>query len=212
VGLVESRHVGRIVIHPKNPQVVYVAALDRSSAESRAWLYKTTDAGATWKKVLSASDHTGVVDVAMDPRDRAALRGDVHAGASQLSFIGGGPEGGIFKASDGGEHWDKLKSGLPSGDLGRIGLAICRSQPDRLYAAVVGPDGGVFRSEDRGATWERRTNTISTHWYYGQIVCDPNNPDRIVIPQTRVYISQDGGRTFTTDIPGRGVHGDNHAL
>jgi photosystem II stability/assembly factor-like uncharacterized protein len=214
VGLEGSRHVGRIVVHPKNPSVVYVAALGSLfGANPERGLFKTADAGATWKKVLSASDHTGVVDVAMDPRDPDLLyAATFQRERRNWSFIGGGPEGGIFKSTDGGEHWSRLANGLPAGDVGRIGLTICRSQPDRLYAAVVGPDGGVFRSDDRGATWERRNNAVSTHWYYGQIVCDPNNADRIVIPQTRVYISQDGGRTFTTDIPGRGVHGDNHVV
>jgi photosystem II stability/assembly factor-like uncharacterized protein len=214
LGLEGSRHVGRILVHPTDSRIVYVAAMGSLFGGSPdRGLYKTVDGGASWTKVLAGSDHTGVVDVAMDPRDPAVLfAAKFERERRNWSFIGGGPEGGIYKSIDAGGHWEKLTNGLPGGDVGRIGLAICRAQPDRIYAAVVGPEGGVFRSDDRGASWERRNTSLSTHWYYGQIVCDPNNSDRIYIPQTRVYKSQDGGRTFTTDVPGRSVHGDNHVL
>jgi photosystem II stability/assembly factor-like uncharacterized protein len=214
MGLEGSRHVGRIVVHPKDPRIVYVAALGSLfGPNADRGLYKTLDGGATWTKVLSASEHTGAVDVAMDPRDPQLLYAALFQRERRnWSFIGGGPESGLYKSTDGGGTWQKLTNGLPHGDMGRIGLAICRSRPDRVYAAVVAPDGGIFRSEDRGASWERRNATVSTHWYYGQIVCDPTDPDRIYVPQTRMYRSEDGGRTFLTDVPGRGVHGDHHVI
>jgi photosystem II stability/assembly factor-like uncharacterized protein len=163
--------------------------------------------------VLKISKYTGVVDVAMDPRDPDVL----YAASFQrerryYSFLGGGPESAVFKSVDAGRTWKKLTTGLPSGDMGRIGLSVCRSQPDRIYAAIVGPEGGIFRSEDRGASWERRTNEISTHWYYGQILCDPSEEDRLFVPMTRHYVSEDGGKTFRDDFARAGVHADHHAV
>jgi photosystem II stability/assembly factor-like uncharacterized protein len=214
LGLEGSRHIGRIVVHPTDPRIVYVAALGSLFGPNpERGLYKSTDGGTTWTKVLSASDYTGAVDVAMDPRDPNVLYAALFQRERRnWSFIGGGPESGLFRSGDAGATWQKLSNGLPKGDMGRIGIAICRSQPDRVYAAIVAPDGGLFRSDDRGATWVRRNASVSTHWYYGQVVCDPNDPDRIYIPQTRMYRSEDGGATFATDIPGRGVHGDHHIV
>lgn len=213
-GLDKSQHVGRVVIHPTDPNVVYVAALGAlwTSNEERG-LYKTTDGGATWTKVLRVSKYTGVVDVAMDPRDPEVL----YAASFQrerryYSFLGGGPESALHQSVDGGRTWRKLTTGLPAGDAGRIGISVCRSRPDRVYAAIVGPQGGIFRSDDRGATWARRTDQISTHWYYGQIACDPGNPERVFVPMTRHYVSEDGGRTFRDDFARGGVHGDHHAI
>jgi photosystem II stability/assembly factor-like uncharacterized protein len=213
-GLDKSQHVGRVVIHPKNPDIVYVAALGAlwTSNEERG-LYKTVDGGATWKQVLRVSKYTGVADVAMDPRNPDVLYAATFQRERRYySFLGGGPEGAIFKSVDGGATWQKLTTGLPPGDLGRIGLSVCRTQPDRIYAAIVGPHGGIFRSDDTGASWEKRTGQISTHWYYGQIVCDPNNAERVFVPMTRHYVSEDGGRTFKDDFARGGVHVDHHAI
>jgi photosystem II stability/assembly factor-like uncharacterized protein len=213
-GLKQSQHVGRILIHPENPDIVYVAALGALwGANDERGLYKTIDGGTTWQKVLHVSAHTGVVDVAMDPRDPDVL----YAAAFQrerryYSFLGGGPEGGVFKSVNGGKDWTRLANGLPAGPVGRIGLSVCRSQPDTVYAAVVAPDGGIFRSDDRGASWERRSAQVTTHWYYGQIACDPASPDRLYVPLTRFHVSDDGGRTFKTDFAGENVHGDHHTV
>ncbi len=214
MGLEKSQHVGRILIDPADVNTVYVAALGAlwTSNDERG-LYKTTDGGTTWSQVLRVSEYTGIADVAMDPRDPNLL----YAASFQrerryYSFLGGGPESAVFKSTDAGKTWHKLTTGLPSGDAGRIGLAVCRSKPDRLYAAMVGPDGGIFRSDDRGASWERRTSRISTHWYYGQIVCDPGNPERVFVPMTPLHVSEDGGATFKEDMARRGVHADHHTL
>ena len=214
LGLEKSQHVGRILIHPENPDIVYVAALGALWGENEErGLFKTTNGGRTWTKTLYVSPYTGVVDVAMDPRDPDVLYAATFQRERRYySFLGGGPEGGVFKSVNGGNDWMKLTGSLPKGPVGRIGLAVCRSQPDTLYAAIVAPNGGIFRSDDRGASWERRTPEVSTHWYYGQIVCDPKNPDRLYVPQTRFHLSEDGGRTFRSDFATPNVHGDYHTI
>lgn len=215
MGLDETRHVGRILIHPQKPEVVYVAALGAlwGSNEERG-VYKTEDGGKSWSKVLYVSPRTGVTDIDMDPRDPDLL----YAAAFQRerrnwSFLGGGPESGLYKTTDGGRSWVKLERGLPQGDVGRIGVSVCRSQPDTLYAAIDAQErGGVFRSDDRGASWERRTDKVSTRSGYGQVRCDPQWPDRVYVLDTRSHTSEDGGRSFHDRLAATGVHVDHHAL
>jgi photosystem II stability/assembly factor-like uncharacterized protein len=218
MGLPLSQHIGRIVIHPANPDIVWVSVVgsmwgnDEAKNEARG-LFRTTDGGRTWTKALSAGRQAGIVEVAMDPRDPDIL----YAGAWQrerrdFRFLATGPDGGIFRTSDGGRSWTKLGPGLLSGDVGRIGLATCRSRPETVYAVIEGAEGGVYRSTDRGLTWERRAPQPTTSMYYGQIRCDPNDAERIYVLNTEISTSTDGGRTFTTRIPGRGVHVDHHAL
>ena len=218
MGLPLSQHIGRIVIHPANPDIVWVSVVgsmwgnDEAKNEARG-LFRTLDGGRSWTKVLSAGRQAGIVEVAMDPRDPDVL----YAAAWQrerrdFSFMGTGPYGGIFRTVDGGDSWRKLGPGLPAGEVGRIGITICRGRPDVVYAVIEGPEGGVFRSEDAGSTWERRAAQPTTSMYYGQIRCDPNDADRVHVLQTSIHLSTDGGRTFTTYMPGRGVHVDHHAL
>jgi photosystem II stability/assembly factor-like uncharacterized protein len=218
MGLELSQHIGRIVIHPEDHNVVYVSCLgsmwgnDPKRNEARG-LFKTTDGGKTWTKSLSVGEQAGIVEVVMDPRDPDTLyAGAWHRERRDWSYINVGPDGGIFKTADGGETWDRLTNGLPEGDIGRVGLSVCRSQPDTIYAVIEGEGGGVFRSDDRGASWDHRSTRTSASMYYGQVRCDPTNPERMYVLQTRLAISDDGGRTFATDIPRRGVHVDHHAL
>ncbi len=216
MGLTKSRHVGRIVIHPERPEILYVAALGSlwGASEDRG-LFKTTDGGQTWTKVLHVSHHTGVVDVAMDPRDPDVL----YAAAYQRerrnwSSVSGGPESALFKSTDGGTTWSRLTNGLPKGDVGRIGLAICPSQPDTVYAVIDAQarERGTFRSVDRGASWERRNSEVATRSGYGQVRCDPHDPERVYVLNTRTSVSEDGGRSFRDGLTGPGVHGDERAL
>jgi photosystem II stability/assembly factor-like uncharacterized protein len=211
MGLDETRHVGRILIHPGDPDVVYVAGGGAlwGSNEERG-VFKTTDGGDSWQKVLYVSPLTGVVDLAMDPRDPDLL----YAAAFQRerrtwSFLGGGPESGIYRSADGGETWERLGNGLPTGDMGKIGLSICRSLPDRVYAAVSGRpgDGGLYRSDDRGASW-RRTNPISG----SKVRCDPNDADRVYVLTDGEGVSTDGGETFTSAYKDSTVHVDQQAM
>jgi photosystem II stability/assembly factor-like uncharacterized protein len=213
MGLKNSQHIGRIVIHPTNPDIVYVAALGPLwGPGGERGIFKTTNGGKTWTNTKSISEHTGFVDLAMDPSEPDVL----YAAAYQrerraYSFLGGGPEGGIYKTTDAGASWRKLTEGLPQGDVGRIGLSISRSHPETIYAIVQASAGGVFRSDDYGESWRRTFNADVTPWYYSQIRVDPNEPDRVYTLAINVSGSDDGGRTFRTDIA-RTTHVDHHAM
>ncbi|HVI10913.1 MAG TPA: glycosyl hydrolase [Candidatus Binatia bacterium] len=215
LGLKKSDHIGRVVIDPRDSKVVYVAA------EGPLWgpggdrgLYKTTDGGKNWKAVLTISENTGVVDVALDPSNPDII----YAAAYQrrrhvFTLIDGGPESAIYKSADGGATWSKLKNGLPGVDLGRIGLAVSPADPNVVYATVEAADGkgGIFRSEDKGATWERRNEFDAGAMYYARPVCDPKNADRIWVMNVSLRESLDGGKTLrkANEI---NHHGDNHAI
>ena len=160
VGLAASEHIGKIVIDPRNSNVVYVASQGPLwSAGGDRGLYKTTDGGATWQQVLKISDDTGVSDVVMDPKNPQILYASAYQRRRAVGqMIGGGPEGGIFKTTDGGKTWKKLSNGLPKGDMGRVGLAIDgRKTPATLFAIIDArrDDAGFYRSDDAGATWAR---------------------------------------------------------
>ncbi len=215
LGLKKSEHIGRVVIDPRDSKVVYVAA------EGPLWgaggdrgLYKTTDAGKTWKAVLTISENTGVVDVAMDPGNPDIL----YAAAYQrrrhvFTLIDGGPESAIYKSTDAGATWNKLKNGLPTVDMGRIGLAVSPADPNVVYATIEAADGkgGVFRSDDRGANWERRNEFDAGAMYYARVVADPKNVDRIFVMNVTLRESLDGGKTLKK-VEENNHHGDNHAI
>jgi photosystem II stability/assembly factor-like uncharacterized protein len=215
LGLKTSEHIGRIVIDPQNSNTVYVAAQGPLwNAGGERGLYKTTDGGKTWKQILKISDDTGVTDVVVDPRNPNL----VYAAAWQrrrhvFTYIGGGPESGIYRSVDGGATWLKSQSGLPGGDLGRIGLAISPANPDLLYATVEAKEGegGIYRSTDYGASWEKQGPFLAQGMYYGQIICDPKEPERLYIPNVTLMISDDGGKTVRP-VGERNKHVDNHAV
>jgi len=218
VGLKNSEHIGKILVDPRNSDVVYVAA------QGPLWgpggdrgLYKTTDGGKTWEKVLeigeNKGENTGVSDIAMDPRNPDVIYASAYQRRRHVwTLINGGPEGGIHKTTDGGKTWTRLRSGLPAGNLGRIGLAIAPSNPDIVYATVEAAEnrGGIFRTTNRGATWQRRNPYDTTAMYYGKIFVDPKNSERIFVMNVRIMYSEDGGTTLTA-FPSRWKHVDNHA-
>lgn len=215
VGLEKSEHIGRIAIDPRDGKVVYVAASGPLwSAGGDRGLYKTTDGGKTWKAVLTISENTGVTDVVLDPSNPDV----VYAATWQRrrhfhTLINGGPESGLQKSTDGGATWTKLRGGLPQGDVGRIGIDVSPVENNVVYATVeaAGQGSGIYRSNDRGATWERTSPTIAQAMYYGQIICDPKNVDRIYIPNVVFQVSDDGGRT-QRPLGERLKHVDNHAI
>lgn len=216
VGLKKSEHIGKIVIHPQNSNIVYVAA------QGPLWgpggdrgLYKTTDGGATWEQVLNISENTGVTDVVMDPRNPDVLYCASYQRRRHVwTLINGGPEAAIYKTTDGGKTWEKLKNGLPSGDLGRIGLGISPANPDYIYAIIEGNEGkgGIYRSTDRGASWEKRNSWFSpSAQYYHEVFCDPKNPDRVFFIDTYLRVTEDGGKTLKR-VPNNNRHVDDHVV
>jgi len=213
MGLEGSRHIGRILVHPRNPDIVFVAALGSLWGPNPVrGLYRTTDGGATWNKVLAISNYTGVVEVRMDPGNPdVMLASTFQRERRQWSMLGGGDESGLYRSDDGGYSWREVRGGFPTSPLGRIGIAFCPGSPEIVYASAVGPEGGIFRSQDGGNTWERRNREIQSHWFYGELVCDPVNPDRLYVPMTPLYVSEDGGRTFRNLVTTR-VHVDHHTL
>jgi photosystem II stability/assembly factor-like uncharacterized protein len=215
LGLKKSEHIGRIVIDPRDTKVVYVAA------EGPLWgaggdrgLYKTTDGGNTWKAVLTISENTGVVDIAMDPSNADILYASAYQRRRHVfTLIDGGPESAIYKSTDAGATWNKLKSGLPTEDMGRIGLAVSPADPNVVYATIEAANakGGIFRSSDKGATWERRNEFDSAAMYYARVVPDPKNVDRIYVMNVFLRASDDGGKTLRK-INETNHHIDNHAI
>jgi len=216
MGLAATHHIGRVVIHPKNPEVVYAAALGHLwGPNPERGVYKTTDGGRTWTQVLKINDDTGVSDLAMDPESPDTLYAAAYERRrTPFGFNGGGPDGAIYKTVDGGATWKKLVKGLPyenGGDVGRIGLDIYRKDPNIVYAVVQHEKGGTFRSDDKGETWKRMGDTNPRPSYYSQIRIDPNNDLRIWELGASMYFSEDGGKTFTTRRVTK-IHGDFHAM
>jgi photosystem II stability/assembly factor-like uncharacterized protein len=215
VGLEKSEHIARIVIDPRDSNVVYVAA------QGPLWgpggdrgLYKTTDGGKTWKDILNISENTGVTDVAQDPENPDVLYAAAYQRRRHVwTLIDGGPESAIYKSTDAGATWNKLKNGLPSVDMGRIGIAISPVDNNVIYATVEAAEGkgGIFRSRDRGASWEKRNPYDTTAMYYAQIVADPKNVDRIYVMGFAIMVSDDGGTTLKP-LPTKSKHVDNHAI
>jgi photosystem II stability/assembly factor-like uncharacterized protein len=216
MGLAATHHIGRIVIHPKNPDVVYAAALGHLwGPNPDRGVYKTTDGGKTWNQVLKINDDTGVSDIAMDPESPDTLYAAAYERRrTPFGFNGGGPGSAIYKTTDGGVNWKKLTKGLPyenGGDTGRIGLDIYRKDPNIVYAIVQHEKGGTYRSEDKGETWKKMGDTNPRPSYYSQIRIDPTNDLRIWELGAQMYYSEDGGKTFSTQRV-KGIHGDFHAM
>lgn len=215
VGLKNSEHIGRIVVNPDNSDIVYVAAQGPVwSAGGDRGLFKTSDGGKTWEQVLKISEHTGVSDVVLDPRDPdVVIATSYQRRRSFATFINGGPESAIHRSTDGGKTWTKVNTGLPSEELGRIGLAITPVEPYFVYANVeaAGRKGGIYRSSDNGVTWEKRSDYNQGSMYYGDIFPDPVNPQRVYVPDVYPQVSDDGGKTLRP-FAQRNVHVDHHIL
>ena len=230
MGLEETKHIGRILIHPRNPDIVYVAAVgDLWGPNEERGVYRTRDGGVTWENVLYIDEHTGAIDLAMDPGDPNTVFAAMYQRQrTGWGFNGGGPGSGLYRTVDGGETWIELTDGLPEGDKGRIGIDVYRQDGNVVYALIEadprepsagfgfggggGPrKSGTFRSLDRGTTWEKMSDTNPRPMYYSQIRIDPSNSDRIYVLGTQLAVSDDGGRTFRNDGSVQ-IHVDHHAL
>jgi photosystem II stability/assembly factor-like uncharacterized protein len=205
-----------ITIDPRDSSVVYVASqgpLWRSGGERG--VYKTTDGGATWERVLHVSDDTGVNEVHMDPRNPDVLYASSYQRRRHVyTLVDGGPESAIYKSTDAGATWRKLTEGLPKVDMGKIGLAVSPANPDYIYAVIEAQrdKSGTFRSTDRGETWSKMSDYVSgSPQYYNEFIADPKDPNRVYAMDTLLQVTFDGGKTFKRLFK-RNKHVDNHAL
>ena len=215
MGLKNSRQIGMIAIDPRNSEVVYVAA------EGSIWgpggdrgLYRTSDGGKTWKKVLDISENTGVSNVVLDPRNPDVIYATSEQRRRHVyTKIGGGPESAVYKSKDGGNTWDKIMKGLPSGDIGGMGLAISPADPDILYIIMeaAGESGGFYRTANRGASWEKMSSHTSQGQYFNDIFCDPVNKDKVYSMEVITQVTTDGGKTWTP-LGNNQRHVDDHAM
>jgi photosystem II stability/assembly factor-like uncharacterized protein len=228
MGLRDSKHIGRIVLHPDDADVVYVAAMGHLwGPNDERGLYRSRDGGERWERVLFVDEHTGVVDVAMDPLDPSTLWAATYQRRRRpYGFHGGGSGSGVWKSTDGGDTWTRLTdagldNGLPTGDIGRIGLAVYRGDPRIVYAIIEQGErynastayeqraAGIYRSEDRGETWEHMSDWNPRPMYASQITIDPNDDQRIYVVNSFSW-SDDGGRSFT--VPRQTLHGDDRLV
>jgi photosystem II stability/assembly factor-like uncharacterized protein len=215
MGLKNSEHISQIIVDPKDPNTIYVGAYGPVWSEGgERGVFKSTDGGNTWQCVKSVSAYTGCNDLVMDPRDNKVLYAAFHQRMRKVfTYIGGGPESAIYKTTDGGATWVKIEGGLPSGDVGRIGLDISPKNPDMLYAVVEAKDGkgGIYRTTNKGASWEKRSGTFTSGNYYQEVTCDPFNSDKIYITDTYYKVSYDGGKSVS-NLGEINKHIDNHAI
>jgi len=218
MGLEETQAVARVRIHPDDENTVYVAALGHPYGPNpERGVFRTTDAGETWEKILFVSDSAGAVDLILDPSDPETI----YASTWQVyrkawKMWGGGPHSALWKSTDGGETWDELthNPGMPEPPHGKIGITVSPADPDRLYAIVEAEEGGVFRSDDAGATWSRTNDERKIrqrHFYYSRIYADPKDPDVSYALNTRLFRSDDGGYTYE-EVENQPPHGDQHDL
>ncbi len=215
MGLKESRQIGMIAVDPRNSNVVYVAA------EGSAWgpggergLYKTTDCGKTWNKILNISENTGVNNVVLDPRNPDVIYATSEQRRRHIGLkISGGPESAVYKSTDGGVTFNKIMSGLPGGHIGGMGIAISPVNPDVLYIIMEaqGESGGFFRSTNRGASWEKMSGHHESGQYYNEIICDPKDLNTVYSMETVSQVTNDGGKTWRA-VGNEGRHVDDHAM
>ncbi len=216
MGLKETQYISRIRIHPTNPDIVYVGALGHVfGPNSERGVFKTVDGGKTWKKILFRNDSTGVADLIMEPGNPNVLYATMwQAYRLPWTFSSGGAGSGIFKTTDGGDHWTEIShnQGLPSGLLGRMGIAVSPVKPNKVWALIENePAGGVYRSDDAGATWKFLSGSRDLRqraWYYSNIYADPKDTTVLAAPQVGAEWSKDGGMTWSG---GFGA-GDNHDI
>lgn len=220
MGLEKTRNIHRILIDPAQPNTVYAGAIGNPYAEHpERGVFKTTDGGATWSRILHTNDTSGVADMVMDPSNPNKLFVAMwQHRRTPWSIMSGGSGSGLYMTLDGGKGWKKLgpAEGLPEGDYGRIGLAISRSNPNRVYALVEAKKNGLYRSDDGGYHWTLVNSdpqwVTNRPFYFQDIACDPQNENRLWLVYQMISVSEDGGRNFKVVIPYNGIHPDHHAF
>lgn len=218
VGLENTRQIGRIIVDPRNPNVVFVAALGHAYGPNPdRGVYRSRDGGATWQKVLFKNTDVGAIDLAFDPANSQIVYATLWNVRRPPWFIyapANGPGAGIFKSTDGGTNWKEISAGIPAEGRGHIGIAVAATNHNRIYAVVDAKEGGVFRSDDAGATWTRLSadkRLWDRGWYFEKVAVDPKNPDTVYVMNTSVYRSTDAGKTWTA-IKGAPGGDDYHQL
>ena len=216
VGLADTRQISRVRIHPRNPDLVYVAALGHTfGPNEERGVFRSSDGGKTWKKILYKGPKAGAVDLVFDPSNPNVLYAAFwESSRMPWNLESGGPGSGVWKSIDGGDTWSDLTRmpGMPKGTIGRIGITVSPANPDRLWAIVEADDGGVLRSDNAGRTWTRVNEQRMLRqraWYYSRIYADPKNAERVYVLNVGFHRSNDGGRTFQSISQ---PHGDNHDL
>jgi photosystem II stability/assembly factor-like uncharacterized protein len=212
MGLAGTRHFTKIVIDPADPNTVFAAATGaRWGANEERGIYRTTDGGVTWEKVLYIDDNTGFGDLLMMPDGKTLFATSWFQRRSAWAHVQKGPTSGIYMSADGGENWEKIEKGLPGGNSGRIAIAYAPSMPERMYAVFENDTAGFFRSDDGGATWEMKNGRVRTSYWYGRIYVDPNDADRVWTMGVRVQETTDGGESFSM-VRMENVHVDHHVV
>lgn len=223
MGLENTRHIHRVIIDPTNPNVVYVAAIGSPWGEHpERGIFKTTNGGETWEKILFANNKTGAAELIMDPTNPNKLIAALWEHKRDPWFFKSGGEGsGLHITHDGGKTWKKItdEDGLPKGELGRIGLAIAPNKPNIVYALIEAKKNGFYKSEDGGFTWKKVNDNLNEignrPFYYAEIYVAPDNENRVYTIFTYVNVSEDGGKSFDQLMPAygvdNGVHPDHHA-
>jgi photosystem II stability/assembly factor-like uncharacterized protein len=218
IGLETTKQIGRILVDPKNPNIVFVAVLGNAyQASPDRGVYRSKDGGATWQKVLFKSDDVGAIDLNFDPVNSQIIYATMWNVRRPPWFIytpANGPGGGIFKSTDGGATWNEIDTGIPVENRGHIGISVTPTNRNRIYAVVDAKDGGVFRSDDAGASWTRLSSDKrlwDRGWYFEKVTADPKNADTVYVMNTSVYRSMDAGKTWTA-IKGDPTGDDFHQL
>ena len=215
MGLKNSEHIAKIIIDPRNSNIVYVASIGPLWSEGGdRGLYKSIDGGKTWESKIKVDEHTGVTDLIMDPNNPDVLYAATYQRRRHVfTWMSGGPGSGLYKSTDSGESWEQLKTGLPTSIIGRIGLAMSPADSDIVYAIVEAMDGqqGFYRTSNRGGSWKKMSNYVTSGNYYQEIVVDPKDINTVYSLSTYNMVTRDGGKTFSR-LGEKNKHVDNHVM